>query len=170
MEAPVSHRRASNVRIGPISVITLIVVICMAVLAVLSASTANATMIISQRSADSTTEQYLNELAAQEFVASLDDMLVDLRDAGASAEEAAEAIAERLDDLRQAAEKAADGRITASAEVEGTNVKAQFTGETTRQLNIVVSVQDDVSTRIEKWKATAVQQEMPGTGNLWAGA
>ena len=43
----IQKRRADNVRIGPISIITLIIVICMAVMGVLAASTSHATQAIS---------------------------------------------------------------------------------------------------------------------------
>ena len=59
---PVS--REENVRIGPVSVFTLIIIICLAVLAVLTISTANASLVLSQRQAVAAHELYLDETAA----------------------------------------------------------------------------------------------------------
>ena len=44
----------NDVRIGPISVFTLIIVICLAVLAVLAFTSANATLVTTQRQATAT--------------------------------------------------------------------------------------------------------------------
>lgn len=169
MEAPVANRHQENVRIGPISILTLIVVICMAVLAVLSISTAQATEVISHRSAEATTEQYRNERTAQEFVAELDDLLGPLREEGAGTEECLEAVAGSLEELCAAAEERAGGEVSVTADVEGSSVVAEFTGAGMKRLNIAVGIREDGSYRIEKWKASGLQQEAAGEGSLWMG-
>lgn len=162
--------RSGNVRIGPISLITLIVVISMAVLAVLAVSTANATMAISERQSDAVKEMYLNENAAQEFVASVDEVLVGVRSGKASASKAASAVNGSLDAICEAARQAGDGQVSVTASVEDNSIKAEFIGQTMRRLSIGITIRDDATYRIEKWKAAAVQQDAQTMGNLWAGA
>ena len=162
--------RANNVRIGPVSIITLIAVICMAVLAVLSVSTAHATMVISERQANATVELYRNECAAQEFVAGLDDLLAGKRAAGSDGAAAAGGIGTALDALCEQASAAADGQVEAQAEMDGQVVNATFTGAKMRQLDIAITILDDATYRIDKWKAAAVQHEAQSVGTLWSGA
>jgi len=162
----VGHR-AEKVRIGPISIITLIIVICMAVLAVLSVSTANATIAISERQADATKELYLNECAAQELVAGVSDTL-----SGASGKAAAgaKAVEASLDSICEAARAAADGQVDVVANVDGTTVTAEFTGPKMRRLSVAITIGDKGTFRIEQWKAAAIQNASPTAGNLWMGA
>ena len=162
--------KANNVRIGPISIITLIAVICMSVLAVLAVSTAHATMSISERQADATKELYLNECAAQEFVAGIDDILAGQRASGAAGASSVAAVSSSLEAVCAQASQATGDAIEVSAEMEGAAVNAKFTGPELRQLDIVLTIQDDGTYRIDKWKAAAVQQESQSAGNLWMGA
>ena len=168
--APVNHiqtRRGDNVRIGPVSIITLIVVICMAVLAVLAASTAHATATITDRQAESTQMLYQNELAAQEFVASVDDVLARARSAEAT--NVAALVENGLDKACANAREAADGRVECTANMNGNTVTAEFVCDGKRQLNIAITIRDDATYRIAKWKMASVQQEAPTAGSLWTG-
>lgn len=107
-----------SVRIGPISLFTLIIILCLAVLAVLSLTTARAELSITERQAQTTTETYALETAGQEFVAAVDAALAEGRssaldevlstygvteaaadaDATAGASEAAPAAGETIED------------------------------------------------------------------------
>ena len=64
-----------SVRIGPISLFTLIIILCLAVLSVLSLTTARAELSVTERQAATTTETYQLEAAAQTFVAEVDAAL-----------------------------------------------------------------------------------------------
>lgn len=64
-----------SVRIGPISLFTLIIILCLAVLSVLSLTTARAELSVTERQAATTTETYQLETAAQTFVAEVDGAL-----------------------------------------------------------------------------------------------
>lgn len=167
MAGGVVGRKTEKVRIGPISIITLIIVVCMAVLAVLSVSTANATMSISNRQADATKELYLNECAAQEFVAGVADAL---SGTSGKAGAGAKAVQGALDSICEAARTAADGQVDVVANVDGTTVTAEFSGPKMRRLSIAITIGGDAAFRIEKWKAAAVQGEGPTGDNLWTGA
>ncbi len=166
----IQTRRGNNVRIGPISVITLIAVICLAVLAVLAASTSHASATIAERQAEGNQMMYTNERAGQEFVAGIDGVLAGARAMGTPGEEAARMVENRLDDICIAAREAGGGRVTCEANVDGTTVTAEFACENTRRLNIAITIRDDATYRIDKWKVTSVQQAPQSAGNLWTGA
>ena len=66
-----------SVRIGPISLFTLIIVLCLAVLTVLSVTTSLAELSTTERQAATTTETYQLETAGQQFVADVDAALAE---------------------------------------------------------------------------------------------
>lgn len=166
----IQTRRGNNVRIGPVSIITLIAVISMAVLAVLSASTSYASATISDRQAESTKLMYVNESAGQEFLASLDDVLAAVRAQGGSAEEGAAAVEGALDEICEHARIAGDGRVSCTASVDGTKVNAEFICENTRRLGIAITIRNDATYRVDAWKSTSAQQGSSSGGTLWSGA
>ena len=88
--------QVENVRMGPLALFTLVVVLCLSVLAVLSVSTANATLALSERRATATRQLYLDEQAAQTFVASLEASLADGMDTAAARAAAAQAAREAV--------------------------------------------------------------------------
>lgn len=165
----IQTRRGENVRIGPITIITLIIVVCMAVMGVLAASTANATSTISQRQANATKYLYDNERAAQEFVACVDDVLARVRASGGTANEGAVAVTDGLDAICERARSAADGEVSCTASVDGTEVMAEFSCGEMRLLNVTLVIQRDVSYRIGQWKSTSAQPDGQTGGNLWTG-
>lgn len=161
--------RGENTRIGPITIITLLTVVCMVVLAVLAVSTAQATTAISQRQATAAQRLYQNELAGQEFIAGVDDVLAGVRTSGGTAAAGARAVDAALDDLCAAARQAADNQVECTANVSGTTVSAAFTCQDARLLNVAVTIQDDASYRIDEWKISAAPQEAQPGGQLWTG-
>lgn len=150
----------SNVRIGPITVFALVIILCMAVLAVLSLSTSNATLTMSQRQATAMTELYLDETAAQEFLADLDARLAS---GGTGAVEGS------LDAMCDQVEASSGGQVHATAAMEGERLDAEFTCENGRTLKVSLTIRDDLGFRIDKWKMTAVVNEEEPAGNLWTG-
>ena len=166
-----ARNRVDNVRIGPISVITLIIVICMAVLAVLAISTSCATLAITERSAAATAELYSNERVGQEFVACVDEALSTVRASGAAGGVAgASAVDAALDVICEQARDAGDEGTVVEASMEGSTVNAEITGDKMRKLSIAITILDDATYRIDRWKAAAVQNEVPTAGTLWSGA
>lgn len=81
---PARAGEGEHVRIGPISLLTLIAVICLAVLSALAFTTANASLTMAERQATATSELYLDEKAAQVFLAGIDDVLASARDGAAA--------------------------------------------------------------------------------------
>ena len=169
MSLRASIRREDNIRIGPISVITLIIVVCMAVLAVLAASTAHATNVISERQAGATTALYCNERAAQEMVAGIDGVLAESRANGASSAVASAAVESALDGICEKAREAGEGKVDVVAYADGGVVNAEFTCDNTRKLIATITIRDDATYRIDKWKMLAVQDDSPSGGRLWTG-
>lgn len=162
--------RADNVRIGPISLFTLIIVLCMAVLAVLSFSTAHASMVMAERQATATTELYLDEVAAQEFVAGLDGQLAAVRASGGNGAAGAKRVSDALIDLRDAAQAATAGQVEVTAGIADTDVTARFECQNGRTLYLAITILPDATYRIDTWKMSAVQNEAQPEGSLWTGA
>lgn len=67
--------RQGAVRMGPVSILVLTIMLCLAVMAVLALTTAQAEESITQRQEESTVEMYQNELEGQMFLARLDAAL-----------------------------------------------------------------------------------------------
>ena len=162
--------RADNVRIGPISVFTLIIVLCMAVLAVLSFSTAHASAVMAERQATATAELYIDEVAAQEFVAGVDAKLAGVRASGADGTRGIQVVSDSLIELRDAAQAATNGQVEATAGISGPNITARFECQNGRTLYIAITILSDASYRIDTWKMSAVQNEEQHEGSLWTGA
>ena len=164
--------REENVRIGPISVFALIIIICMAVMAVLTISTAHASLILSQRQAQATHELYLDETAAQTFVAEMDDHLEEARSSASSAAGAAGArnIETNLVAIRDRARNATDDEVEIVASMNGQRLYAEFSCAGGRTLNIIVTILPDGTYRIDKWKMSAVENEEQPMGTLFTGS
>ena len=177
-----------SVRIGPISLFTLIIVLCLAVLTVLSVTTSLAELSTTERQAATTTETYQLEAIGQQFVADVDAALTRsdgalnevLVDYGIQVQSSSTGGSEELvieDDTvageavggDPSAAEAADGSpVTFSGTRDGELISATFSMESGRTLAIVLRIQNDTYT-IEQWKVTTEWTD-DGTGeNLWLG-
>lgn len=146
-----------NVRMGPIAVFTLLAVVSLATLAVLSISTANASLGLAQRRADATTQLYLKESSAQAFVAALDAGLQE----GAAPEAATSAAREEA--LAAAGEQ---GALTVQASCDAGRYEASFSTEDGRQLDITLRYGTDGTLHIDQWRMTTVVNDEPTLGDL----
>lgn len=157
--------QGGSVRIGPISMFTLIAVIILAVLAVLAISTANASYNMARLQADSMKEQYIAETAAQDFVALADTQINQAQGTGTSR------VAAFNDSLNATVasiqEKAGNG-ITVSAQTQDNRILAQFTCKNGRMLDIVLKVEDSGNYEISQWDMTATRNSAQAE-NLWSG-
>lgn len=160
--------RGGSVRIGPISVITIVIVLCMAAMGVLAVATANATKVISGRYAAATEMMYVAERAGQEFVAELDGVLASARGRGATAAEVASLVDRSLDGICVKA-RGVDDRVSCSAAVDGRTVSAEFACDGARTLEIAITIEPDATYRIDEWRMASPQQEAATAGNLWTG-
>lgn len=137
-------RSGGSVRMGPISLFTLVITLCLAVMAMLAYTTAQAERSLTLRQANATTDLYTNETAAQEFLALLDSQLVGLQDSYEADDPDAveEAVQWAADATGRAADEdgasaASNGKRTASATASNDawakDRQASNTGSTTSQ-------------------------------------
>ncbi len=162
-------KNQGSVRMGPISLFTLVIILCMATLSVLCIVTAQASYQMSVRQAEATTAAYENERAAQIWLAELSqgsELLVAENKASQEVPEvtvSAEAVsASEAVSLVNAQDIVAPSEFTSG-------VKAEFSTESGRLLNVVVGREADGSYRILLWKLTAVLNEEPQQETLWSG-
>ena len=144
-----------SVRIGPISLITLVIALCLAVMAVLSVSTAQATYAAAEKQASFTADTYANEREAQAFVADIDAALAPVRAAGGGLDTAL---------------KAVQGALPEGAELDETVVHMQFTADSGRTLSVELDIRDDGTYAITAWKATTRWTDSGAGETLWSGA
>ena len=183
-----NERRLSTVRMGPISVFALVVILCLAVLGVLSASTATAGSSLAQRQASFAADDYRNEVAAQQLYAAADDALASVRAAGGDAAAAAAALEAALPDIAAAAQEGfAEGETAAASgaasepnvavepaptvqtSIESGTLSAHIQSSSGRCLDIQLEVQVDATLAVTAWKATTLWEE-DDTDVIWQGA
>lgn len=154
-------KTVGGVRIGPLSLLTLVSVLLLAVLAVLCITTTNAANALSRRQASSATETYAVDTCGQAMVAAIDEA-IDSADG-----DTADSVAASIDDIRtRALELAGVSDVELSASVDGSDVSFTVTAPDGRTLTAVVSVSDDAYT-ITSWKMTTTQPD--SQESLWAG-
>lgn len=150
-----SNQAKSTVRIGPISLFTLVIILCLAVLGVLAVTTAQATFAAAEKQAAFTTDTYENETAAQEFVAQIDAALAPVRESDGDSTAALEAVRKVL---------------RAEATLDGSTVSATFSAESGRSLTIQLVIESDGTYEITNWKATTEWTDTGSGETLWSGA
>lgn len=159
------NEQSGSVRIGPISMFTLIAVICMAVLAVLAIATANASYNMAKLQADSIKEQYVAESAAQDFVALVDSQINQSQGTGSSR---VAAFNNSLNATVARIQEETNNKVTVSAQTQDNRILAQFTCTNGRMLDIVLKVEDSGSYEITQWDMTATRNDVQDE-NLWSG-
>lgn len=180
-----------SVRIGPISLFTLIIILCLAVLAVLSVTTARAELSITERQAATTTETYQLEVQAQEFAAevdaalaqgaaALDEVLARYGIAGTVSAGAGPSSGETIEDEAPSgnapgasgiviSEESIADPITVAGSFDGERISATFAMESGRTLAIVLRINDNGTYTIEQWKTTTQWTDDGAGENLWLG-
>ena len=182
-----NERRLSTVRMGPISVFALVIILCLAVLGVLSASTATAGSSLAQRQASFAADDYRNEVAGQQLYAAADDALASVRAAGGDAAAAVAALEAALPDITAAAQEgfaegetaaasgtadesaAAEPAPTVQTSIESGTLSAHIQSSSGRCLDIQLEVQPDATLAVTAWKATTLWEE-DDTDVIWQGA
>ena len=148
----------SSVRIGPISLFTLVIILCLAVMAVLSATTAQATYAAAEKQALFTDDTYANESAAQSAVAAIAAALAPVRDAGGG-----------LDAALAAVDKALPADA-ANAQRDGASVLLTFAAPSGRTLDVELTIKANATYEISQWKATTQWTNDGPSTMLWPGA
>lgn len=174
-----ARERTGSVRIGPVSILTLVVALCLAVLAVLSVATANANRARAERQALFTADDYANEIAAQTLTADLSDLVAERRGTG---ETVSQGDVDRLIEAACAAaadEGTADSTPTGAAVLDAgatgdgagpvATVTASFETPRKRRLDITLEITASQEVRITSWKTSTTWTE-DTTDTLWTGA
>ncbi|WP_165171388.1 S4A5 electrogenic sodium bicarbonate cotransporter 4 [Adlercreutzia sp. ZJ242] len=153
--------QGGSVRIGPVSLFSLVIVLCLAVMAVLAVTTAQAAYSAAEKQARFTTDTYVNEQAAQSFVAEVDGALAAVR-ASASAE----------GDLASAALLAVQDVISGyeGASLQGSQACVEFACDSGRTLSVVLTIRPDATYEISQWRATTQWNEAGSGEVLWSGS
>ena len=172
-------RRGGSVRMGPISLFALVIIVCLAVMAVLALVTAHAALARSERQAASVSARYINERAGQELLASLDGELADLREADADRDEALARLSRTLTqlaadaaDAAAATDTAADAQAPtvelAAVDSAAATVSVRLVADNARALDIQIGITDDLACEILAWKASALWTE-DTSDTVWQG-
>lgn len=179
-------RQANNsVRMGPISLFTLVVVLCIAVMSVLCFSLAHSSLTVAQRQADFATDSYANESAGQEFVAAVDEVLAGLRaQAGSDATGAGGAagsggaagaasgkavVIGKKSAMAALKARGADLAPGATLSFGSDSVTADFLLPSSRRLYVELAIDDDVTYRVIQWKQTTRQDKVDNNQLLVVG-
>ena len=153
---------------GPISVFALVIILCLAVLGVLSVTSASAGSALAQRQAEFTADDYRNEIAGQLFYARADDVLAQVRAQGGDAQAAAAALDAAVAQIAQEASSDAGSQTTVSASLEGGELAVHIQAQSGRCLDIEFAIQPDATLSVAAWKATTLWTE-DTTDHLWTG-
>lgn len=118
-----------SVRMGPISLFTLLIVLCLAVMAVLSVTTSQATYVLAQRQANATVALYANETAAQNLVAHIDQTLSQARVQGQGSYQVSSMLEAVLPNYCADAQRAGKEALATAAEAHWRSLDAQRRGK-----------------------------------------
>ena len=161
-------KTSEGVRIGPISLLTLISVLLLAVLAMLCVTTSNAARAMSRRQASAATSSYEIESCGQAMIASLDDAA---HANGTDAASAVSGIAARLDTIKQQANDTAGADdLDIDASTDGPSVTFSISAHDGRKLDARVTFNDDLSYSVDEWKVTTAQNDQADSDTLWNGS
>lgn len=189
-------REKGSVRIGPVSVFSLVIILGLAVLAVLSAATSHASNAEAQTQASFTASAYANDAAAAESLAAIDSALAreaaEQSDEGDAADDSGAArpdgivgdsTSSRSDgaagvfDVDSAMEAVsevlpqgdlAEG-ITAASSIEGNAVQMVFSAQDGRTLTVSLEVCDNLTYEVTQWRVTTEWNQEPEENKLWSG-
>lgn len=151
-----SHAKGT-VRIGPVSLLSLTIIVCLAVMAVLAAATAQATYAAADKQTRFVDDTYANERAAQDLVSEIDAALAPIRAAEGNQAEALAAV-----------ESALAARNEAS--LNGNQVDASFVANSGRTLDVTVYINGDATYTVARWSATTQWNDTDPDDVLWSGS
>lgn len=152
-------KKTEGLRVGPITLVTLIAALLLAVLAILCATTANAQATMANRQATSLTETYAIDSCGQRMIAGIEESLN-------QGDVAAALTTAKLDAIANDA-KAADGAsdLNIESKYDGSTVSFTISAPSGKTLRAKVT-RENASVSIEEWKLTTTQ-EMP-QDELWS--
>ena len=152
-------KKTEGLRVGPITLVTLIAALLLAVLAMLCATTANAQATMANRQATSLTETYAIDSCGQRMIAGIEESL-------GQGDVAAALTTAKLDAIANNA-KAADGAsdLNIESKYDGSTVSFTISAPSGKTLRAKVT-RENASVSVEEWKLTTTQ-EMP-QDELWS--
>lgn len=152
-------KKTEGLRVGPITLVTLIAALLLAVLAMLCATTANAQATMANRQATSLTETYAIDSCGQRMIAGIEESLN-------QGDVAAALTTAKLDAIANNA-KTADGAsdLNIESEYDGSTVSFTISAPSGKTLRAKVT-RENASVSVEEWKLTTTQ-EMP-QDELWS--
>ena len=159
MSNPQRRTAESGTGIGAAGIFALVIIVCMAVLAVLTVATAHSSLVLAQRQAAAVEELYHTETAGQTFLAQMDAAISGAADPFAAANAA-------LAQACRAAQDSAPG-ITATAALDGSRITAEFTGSDGRVLKVALTIHADGTYSLDMWRMTAVVNQDEPIGPLY---
>ena len=144
-------KKTEGLRVGPITLVTLIAALLLAVLAILCATTANAQATMANRQATSLTEAYAIDSCGQRMVAGIEESL-------GQGDVAAALTTVKLDAIANNA-KAADGAsdLNIESEYDGSTVSFTISAPSGKTLRAKVT-RENASVSVEEWKLTTAQE------------
>lgn len=144
-------KKTEGLRVGPITLVTLIAALLLAVLAILCATTANAQATMANRQATSLTEAYAIDSCGQRMVAGIEESL-------GQGDVAAALTTTKLDTIANNA-KAADGAsdLNIESEYDGSTVSFTISAPSGKTLRAKVT-RKNASVSVEEWKLTTAQE------------
>lgn len=162
---------SGSVRMGPISLVSLVIILSLAVLTVLSITTSQAMYSSTKRQADSTADIYLCEVAGQEFLANVDEVLAGVREGEPSRESAIAALRDAGNSLLEGLTVSGISSAVEVASDEGADevVSATFVTQGDRRLSVTLAVSDSATYRILSWKTTTFWNNYSTNDTLWSG-
>lgn len=152
-------KKTEGLRVGPITLVTLIAALLLAVLAMLCATTANAQATMANRQATSLTGTYAIDSCGQRMIAGIEESLN-------QGDVAAALTTAKLDAIANNA-KAADGAsdLNIESKYDGSTVSFTISETSGKTLRAKVT-RENASVSVEEWKLTTTQ-EMP-QDELWS--
>lgn len=150
-----SKKSKGSVRMGPVSLFSLIILLSLAVLAVLAVTTAQANYASAEKHSLFTTDTYANEAEAQTLIADIDGQLSAMRNKNYSQKEI-------LEQLEQT--------LPSEAWVENDTIRAEFVKDSGRTLRITLEIDSNAKYTITQWQASTSWNTNSGSDDtLWSG-
>lgn len=147
-------REETAVRIGPASLFSLVVVVCLAVMAVLSVATAQAASAEADAQAAFATDSYANDADAAEELARIDAALAAAQAEGVAPDDAV---------------ARACGAVTVPASADGRTITLEFEAQSGRTLAVGLDINDDMTYDIVQWTTGVKRAETSESAGLWTG-
>lgn len=148
-----SKSSASAVRIGPITIFTLLIILCLATLSVLALVTSRASYASAQKQSAGVQDTYDVERQGQGFTAQMDGRLSESKAAGQDRSAA-------IDALRR--------DFGSQIDISGNTITTTFDSGT-RELTVQIEITNDLTYQITEW-TVATNSNTDENVNLWSGS